>query len=375
LLEQIRGFFVERAHEVVVLVGQDCSQPQLSGYIVIDPDGAMTKKQKLKAMVAAVHNTNPDLVYSISGIDELDVLRFLKVPRVRHVFSLEQHEYLNMPLALSQMKNYLEGVTANTPDVLGYLNDLLGSSKNIAMAIAPYKFSREFFAAPNVQKAFRPYDVVDICFVGRLESFQKRANLLPDIMEGTCRKNANLRWHVYGDGPLKSTLENRTAVLRLKGLVKFHGWLNNEQLRDKLISHQLFFLCSRWEGLPVAMIEAMLLGLACVVPDIPGGIRWILNDGGGWIYSADSVDHAIKAILSAAGDADAIVKQQGAAQECARKIFDAKCVENQLIELEKSFEGLEFNGNMLTAVGQQKMRYVSPGVWWKRKISWLNKFF
>ena len=54
----------------------------------------------------------------------------------------------------------------------------------------------------------------------------------------------------------------------LSEFVSFSGWVDEEAKDSLLMSSQIFVLPSWSEGLPNAMIEAMSVGLACVVTKV-----------------------------------------------------------------------------------------------------------
>ena len=65
-----------------------------------------------------MRETRPDVVYGVSGREEMDLMRFLECPRVRHISSLEQQQWTDMFHWLKQVSGLVEGISANTPDVL-----------------------------------------------------------------------------------------------------------------------------------------------------------------------------------------------------------------------------------------------------------------
>jgi glycosyltransferase involved in cell wall biosynthesis len=96
---------------------------------------------------------------------------------------------------------------------------------------------------------------------------------------------------LLGDGPLRSELQDLCQQLGLhffdaqendgfdsEAKVYFLGFQQNPY---PLISRaQLLLMTSRWEGLPIALLEAMSLGIPGVVSDCSEGIRdlWQLSD-------------------------------------------------------------------------------------------------
>jgi len=147
-----------------------------------------------------------------------------------------------------------------------------------------------------------------------------------------------------------------------------HGWLDAESLANRLAGADLFFLCSRWEGLPIAMVEAMLCGLACVVPAIPAGITHVLRSGGGWLYEARSPAACAAALLRATEDRALIRRKKSEAQGIAREMFGRQTVEGQMSRLETGLKTLSYNGNVLDVEHAPRMRAVRAHVWLKRQL-------
>lgn len=363
LLAQLRDFFLLRGHEVTVLAGADDPHPVLKNYQVVP--AAKPWRARLAAYLQAIEQTRPDVVYSISGRDEMDVLRFLKCPRVRHVSSLEQHRYVDMFHWLRQMDGSLEGVTANTPDVLEIIRR--HQSAPCVYALAPYRLNDLFLSQPDIEPAKTASGPVQVAFVARLEAFQKRADWLPEVAQRCRAAGRELEWHIYGAGELEADLRQRLPAAAGAERAIFHGWADAAAMARRLAGHDLFFLCSRWEGLPIAMVEAMLCGEACVAPDLPGGMGYVLQQGGGWLYDAGSPRAAAEALSAAAADRAQIAARRVEAQRIARRLFAPKLVEEQLLALENMLAGLRFNGRGQSLAGAGRFWPVTLPTYARRK--------
>ncbi|MGA3179951.1 MAG: glycosyltransferase family 4 protein [Verrucomicrobiota bacterium] len=365
LLSQLADFFRSHGHAVSVIVGSDCEDPILRDYAVVP--AASPWRERIAVYRTEIERTKPDLIYSISGKDEYDVLRFLQCPRVRHISSLEQNEYVDIPLWLRQMDGYTEAITANTPDVLEQIRLIQGHPGRNLMA--PYRIAPVFFSVPDVGANPRPpASALQICFVGRLETFLKRVHWLPDAV-ARCKKAGSLfQWHIYGSGPAEASLKDQITKRGCEADVVFHGWLDAAALARELPQRDVCFFCSRSEGLPVAMVEAMLCGTACVAPEIRAGIYYLLGQGGGWMYQAHSSAHAANALLAATADRNLLYKKRVEAQTVARSLFNEQTVLVQLNELERQLVNLRFNGRALILNHAARMRPVPISVAVKRRL-------
>lgn len=74
--------------------------------------------------------------------------------------------------------------------------------------------------------------------------------------------------HIYGKGPLESGLRSLVSELSLDGKVFFEGFVEN--IHDAIRDAEMFVLSSDYEGMPNALLEAMMMGLPCVTTSFEG---------------------------------------------------------------------------------------------------------
>lgn len=76
--------------------------------------------------------------------------------------------------------------------------------------------------------------------------------------------------HLAGSGKarLQRDAEGLAQRLKLAEQVKFLGY--EPRVAELLKSQQIFVLSTRWEGMPLALVEAMAAGCACVASLVPG---------------------------------------------------------------------------------------------------------
>lgn len=75
--------------------------------------------------------------------------------------------------------------------------------------------------------------------------------------------NNNYKLIIVGDGEMRHELETKTARLGLANQVIFTGQVSNVQ--DYYMAMDIFVLCSKWEGLPICLLEAQASGLPCIL--------------------------------------------------------------------------------------------------------------
>ena len=96
-----------------------------------------------------------------------------------------------------------------------------------------------------------------------------------------------------GSARLRRKAEALVARLGLQQQVRFLG--NVADLPQRLAATQVFVLSTHWEGMPLALVEAMAAGCACIASDVVGA-RELIEDGSTGLLVA----HADAAALAGA---------------------------------------------------------------------------
>ncbi|SVD66774.1 uncharacterized protein METZ01_LOCUS419628, partial [marine metagenome] len=106
-------------------------------------------------------------------------------------------------------------------------------------------------------------------------------------------ENTGIGLDVVGGGESRMALEAEANRLGLK--VNFLGCLPNDQLAKIYQSHKIYILCSRFEGNPKTLLEAMACGCAVIGTDVPGIKEVICHEESGLVVkeSAESLRTAI----------------------------------------------------------------------------------
>ena len=164
----------------------------------------------------------------------------------------------------------------------------------------------------------------NIVGVGRLSS-EKNWELAISAFSLIANK-INDDFVIYGEGPELENLKNHAEELNISDRMVFAG-LTRQPEKD-IVNAKLFVLPSNYEGLPNALIEALVLGLPCVCTQFDGGgAERLITDGeNGLLVPKGDVDALAGAMLKILSDPKYAQTLAASAKERARKEFDRELV-------------------------------------------------
>jgi glycosyltransferase involved in cell wall biosynthesis len=132
--------------------------------------------------------------------------------------------------------------------------------------------------------------------VGRLSEQKDQATLIRAF--AAVRRQRNVRLMILGEGHLRAPLEGLVRELRLVDDVAMPGHASN--VFAYMSRCALFVLSSRYEAMPMVIVEALASGAAVVATDCPHGPREILRDGQyGGLAPPGDVEALSRAMLDA----------------------------------------------------------------------------
>ncbi len=138
----------------------------------------------------------------------------------------------------------------------------------IPNAVSPSAFAAEDRSPRTDEEGLR------LLFLGRIEDASKGVMWLPDILS---RLPASVRLTVVGDGPDLRRLQ--TAMPENAAGVVYTGAVAADAVPALMAAHDVFLMPSRYEGLPMALLEAMAAGCVPVASALRGVTDMIIEDG------------------------------------------------------------------------------------------------
>jgi glycosyltransferase involved in cell wall biosynthesis len=159
-----------------------------------------------------------------------------------------------------------------------------------------------------------------IGFVGRLVD-QKAPHVLVEAFAAAAKVAPRARLAMVGSGPLLDSLRALASRLQVADKIL---WLGERDARGVLAAFDLFALCSRKEGLPYVVLEAMAAGLP-VVATASSGVEILIEPGvNGIVVPTDDVRALTDAFIGLASDAERLAAYGKASlQRAAHFTIDA----------------------------------------------------
>ena len=113
--------------------------------------------------------------------------------------------------------------------------------------------------------------------IGRFTPLHKGIDLLIEAFHIFAQKNHDWQLDIVGGGEQKETFLKIINRYQLEDRITIHPFTN--KIQDFYSNAQVYVLSSRWEGMPLVLVEAMSHGLPIITSDLPV-CQEILDDFG-----------------------------------------------------------------------------------------------
>lgn len=176
---------------------------------------------------------------------------------------------------------------------------------------------------------------VDAPVIGTVAVFreQKRLRDWLDAAASIRQRHPKAHFVLVGDGPQREELQARIGHLGLKEAVAMPGL--REDVRPYVAAMDVYLMSSAFEGLPVALLEAMSMRCAVVATEV-GGIPEVIDHGGnGLLVPPGRPDRLADSVCQLLHD-PAELERLG--QSARRTVEQRFSMSRMVMELEKHYE-------------------------------------
>lgn len=244
----------------------------------------------------------------------------------------------NLVTFYSKYNYYLSGLTYGFFDCLIFVSHEVGEvvrkvqkgwffktkkSATILNGINTDKFSNAHRNAEDLNKNFT---------VGLVARFrpQKRVDKWVEVAAEIYKLNPAINFLMVGDGPDDERLRNKINELGMQSKIELPGMLPDTVAAFKRID--IFLLTSDFEGLPLAIMEAMSTGCVPVVSNV-GGIKQLPFNGFGYKFDEFKAAEIAKIIADYASNANKFKTESLNARQFVEKNYSLTKQVHEIVEL------------------------------------------
>jgi len=150
-------------------------------------------------------------------------------------------------------------------------------------------------------------ETLELACIGRLDVISKAQDILLQVLALPHWRKRKVRLTLVGSGPNEKGLRAMVEQLGLTN-VEFAGQQKN--IEEVWSKHHALVLPSRFEGMPLVLVEAMLCGRPAIVTDVGGNSELVRDSINGFMAKAPTVE-LLDETMSRAWDNRERLKEMG----------------------------------------------------------------
>lgn len=176
----------------------------------------------------------------------------------------------------------------------------------------------------------------NITFAGR---FMHQKNLITLVRVMAQLKDLDWRFIMLGDGPLRMDIEHEIAKADLQERFMLTGWVSTDEVTASFKDSDILFMPSLIEGLPIAGVQALAMGLAIVGSRVGGLIDLVLQGKNGYQYAPDNVEAMQTGLRELISKPETLLKFRKRSREHAKRFGIDRVVEDYIQIFENVISG------------------------------------
>ena len=129
-------------------------------------------------------------------------------------------------------------------------------------------------------------DCIHFFYLARIDFWHKGLDVLLDGIEDFWKKNRGLNcdFHFYGGSKFPDKITSFNQILsQMTAPAYYHGEVFGEEKTEAFLKGNVYILTSRFEGMPLTVLEALSFGNPCLISPYTNMSELISDNNVGWI--------------------------------------------------------------------------------------------
>ena len=284
-------------------------------------------------MLNVILQVAPEMVHLHGGRAAFFWSRIQRRARsIRSVYTVHGYHFTRKHFLLRQLAKTAERRSSRAVDetvFVSYYDQRLAKAERLLAVKSRQRViyngvqADELPAGPIVRESKR------IAAVGRL-TYQKDPHRVLDI--AAMLRGQGYQIDMIGGGEMEQEIRHRVSVEKLTN-VTIHGAVTRQRTLELLSRAGVFLLASRWEGLPIAPLEAMQCGVPVVISDVGGNPEVVEHGVSGFVVPQTETVGYVRCILRLAGSPGLAADIILAAKERVDQLFSRRRMAVDYLEL------------------------------------------
>lgn len=307
-------------------------------------------RARRRELIETIERHNVSVVQT-QGLGSLDFLAMTVGPKARvwwtiqnASFQLRKEQVSRFPWLFGAKRashrllyrlgqSFVSGVIAVSPDTATSYRQYAGGNPNVE--VVPNAVDTEMYPAQVDRAAVRqsvglePPDIV-VVVVATFKRQKGHVHLV-DAIEKAVDTLPRLRVVLVGDGDLRHGIEQMVDDRQLTDHFRFLGSRND--VPDLLAAADVFVLPSLWEGLSVALLEAMASGIPVIATDVSGTREVVVDGETGLLVPPGAPEPLANALLSTVADGHAAATRATEARTIVSTRYSARAQAELLLDV------------------------------------------
>ncbi len=326
----------EDKHQSIVRDGKSVREYPISLYRSLNPVNDLTA---LIQAVKIIKREKPDVIHCHSAKGGIIGRTAGWMTGVKTFYTPHAFSYLCTP---SKLKRWMFLTIERLTRFKTYVLACSESEQGMAMKDVGYDESHALVWHNAVPDASLEHGkMVDIqepfaCYIGR-PCYQKNPLFLLDVIKNVKDKGCNLKFILLGVGyhsPELEAMKAKMKELNLEDTIKLEPWINHADCQEYVRKSLFYISTALYEGLPLAIVEAMSNVKAIIASDVVGNRDCVRDGENGYLLPLDADAYAER-IIQLVNDNELRERMEKASRELFLKEF---FIENRIYYLQNKYE-------------------------------------